>query len=157
VKIAKKKKKMPDIDDTPDVPVELKGSELVIEIARAQLGKPYLLGAEGPNKFDCSGLVYFCFDKAGLRSLIGNERRRANWYYKWFVAQGLFTTDKSKAQRGDLIVYSPEPDGRVTHIGIWLDTRRQMVISAIRPVVTRHGYNKISVPVRGYLRVQYPD
>lgn len=149
---------MPDnSDDLHEDPVELKGADKVIEIARDHLGDPYVLGAEGPLKFDCSGLVFFCFKRAGLVDLIGGQRRRANWYYKWFEEQGLFTTDISKARRGDLIVYSRQPDSRVSHIGIWLDSRRNKVISAVRPVVTRHRYNGINVPVRGFLLVQYPE
>ncbi|MDX6326605.1 MAG: hypothetical protein QOK15_2959 [Nocardioidaceae bacterium] len=29
-----------------------------LRIARHQIGDPYKYGAEGPNRFDCSGLVY---------------------------------------------------------------------------------------------------
>ena len=32
----------------------------VVERAYAQLGKPYVWGAAGPNSFDCSGLVSYC-------------------------------------------------------------------------------------------------
>ncbi|MDO1605788.1 C40 family peptidase [Lactobacillus sp. YT155] len=32
-----------------------------ISIARAQIGKPYVWGAKGPNAFDCSGLVYYAY------------------------------------------------------------------------------------------------
>ena len=33
----------------------------VVEVAYAQLGKPYVWGAAGPNSFDCSGLVAYCY------------------------------------------------------------------------------------------------
>ncbi|MEA4854061.1 MAG: peptidoglycan-binding protein [Christensenella sp.] len=39
--------------------------EAFIDQAYAQLGKPYVLGAKGPNAFDCSGLIYYCLNKAG--------------------------------------------------------------------------------------------
>src|SRR5688572_21342866 len=37
------------------------GAEAVIAAARDYLGHPYQLGAEGPNRFDCSGLIYRVF------------------------------------------------------------------------------------------------
>ncbi|MBM3957900.1 MAG: C40 family peptidase [Gemmatimonadetes bacterium] len=33
----------------------------VVDVAYAQLGKPYVWGASGPNSFDCSGLVKYCY------------------------------------------------------------------------------------------------
>ena len=33
----------------------------VVGVAYAQLGKPYVWGAEGPNSFDCSGLTMYCY------------------------------------------------------------------------------------------------
>lgn len=41
------------------------GEEIVAN-ARAELGKPYVYGATGPDDFDCSSLVQFVFSKAGL-------------------------------------------------------------------------------------------
>lgn len=33
----------------------------VVDVAYAQLGKPYVWGATGPNSFDCSGLTTYCY------------------------------------------------------------------------------------------------
>jgi cell wall-associated NlpC family hydrolase len=33
----------------------------VVDVAYAQLGKPYVWGAEGPDSFDCSGLTMYCY------------------------------------------------------------------------------------------------
>ena len=44
-------------------------------IARAQVGDPFLLGTDGPDRFDCSGLLSFAFDRAGLLDRIGGYRR----------------------------------------------------------------------------------
>ncbi|MFB8006004.1 C40 family peptidase [Nocardia sp. NPDC056000] len=38
----------------------------VIAVATAQVGKPYVWGAEGPNSFDCSGLMQYAARAAGV-------------------------------------------------------------------------------------------
>jgi hypothetical protein len=40
--------------------------QTVTDYARAQVGDPYGWGAEGPDAFDCSGLVYAAYKAAGL-------------------------------------------------------------------------------------------
>ena len=42
-------------DKTPTVT-----GNVIVDRAYAQLGKPYVWGAAGPNSFDCSGLVGYC-------------------------------------------------------------------------------------------------
>lgn len=42
-------------------------TQRAIEIAVAQVGKPYVWGAEGPNSFDCSGLLWYAFKQAGAK------------------------------------------------------------------------------------------
>lgn len=52
---------------TPTPPPPSSGSvSAVLAYARAQLGKPYAWGAEGPNSFDCSGLTMRAWQRAGV-------------------------------------------------------------------------------------------
>ena len=44
--------------------ISSKSASAVVQCAKNQLGKSYEYGATGPNTFDCSGLAYYCFDKA---------------------------------------------------------------------------------------------
>ena len=37
-----------------------------ISYARAQIGKPYILGGTGPDGYDCSGLVMMAYQSAGV-------------------------------------------------------------------------------------------
>ncbi|MBQ9068575.1 MAG: C40 family peptidase, partial [Eggerthellaceae bacterium] len=41
----------------------------VVEFARSRIGCPYVWAAAGPSTFDCSGLVVWVFDKAGIGGL----------------------------------------------------------------------------------------
>lgn len=132
-------------------------AEAVIATARDQIGKPYKLGAEGPDRFDCSGLMFYAFDENGAAEVIGGGRHRARWYQRWFEEAGLYTPRLELARRGDLVFYGGE--GWVTHIALYLGPRRQRAISAlINPYgVTRHVYNRITVPVLGFGRVEWPE
>lgn len=47
-----------------------------VNVAMAQLGKPYLWGGTGPDRFDCSGLIYYSYVKAGIGS-----PPRVSWGY----------------------------------------------------------------------------
>lgn len=40
---------------------------IVLAEARKQIGKPYIWGAAGPDNFDCSGLVMWCWAAAGVK------------------------------------------------------------------------------------------
>lgn len=42
---------------------------LGLDITRHQTGDPYQYGAAGPNRFDCSGLVYYSYRRAGFRHI----------------------------------------------------------------------------------------
>ena len=37
-----------------------------VEIAMRQIGKPYVWGAVGPKSFDCSGLIEYAYEQAGI-------------------------------------------------------------------------------------------
>jgi len=84
-----------------------------VEIALGQLGKPYRFGASGPDAFDCSGLVMYAFEQAGLSGI----PHRADLQY--------FLSDRhpSRAELmpGDLVFFSKPgtPEG-VHHDGIYV-------------------------------------
>lgn len=39
----------------------------LLAVARSKIGSPYLLGAKGPDKFDCSGFVFWCINQIGIK------------------------------------------------------------------------------------------
>ena len=78
----------------------------IYEVARSKLGCRYYWGANGPNMFDCSGLVYYCLNHAGKS--VG--RTTAAGYSSMFSG-----VSWSNSQTGDLACFGT---GSVTHIGI---------------------------------------
>ncbi len=54
-----------EVDFTTD-PVAVPDHNDVVEYALSRLGCPYVWGAEGPDSFDCSGLVKWCYAQTGV-------------------------------------------------------------------------------------------
>ncbi len=77
----------------------------LISIAKSKLGCRYVWGAKGPNRFDCSGFVYWCLNQAGVKQSYLTS-------YGW-RSVGKYTkiTSFSKLKAGDIIVVSG-------HVGI---------------------------------------
>lgn len=44
----------------------MSAADSIIAYGLAEIGKPYHYGDEGPNAFDCSGLMQYIFGKAGI-------------------------------------------------------------------------------------------
>ena len=74
--------------------------------AMAQLGKPYVWGASGPDAFDCSGLVVYSFAAVG-KSLPGRTT-----YDLWGAG---VPVSRDQLQPGDLVFF----DG-LGHMGIYI-------------------------------------
>ena len=73
-----------------------------VEFAKRQVlaKKPYVWGSEGPNSFDCSGLVYAAYKYAGL-GWPNWDRLNAGLYYTYTKQVPI-----GEMQPGDLIFYS---------------------------------------------------
>ena len=85
--------------------------QAVINLAKAQLGKPYVWGAEGPNSFDCSGLTQYVYKKAANVSLPRSSK-----------SQGTVGTyvSKSNLQPGDLVFFDSDYGNTISHVGIYI-------------------------------------
>ncbi|MZE81466.1 C40 family peptidase [Streptomyces xinghaiensis] len=81
-------------------------AQQAIEFARAQIGKPYVWGATGPNSYDCSGLTGAAWKAAGV-TLPRTTYDQVNTGTR--VA-------KSAMQPGDLIFFY----GDISHVGLYI-------------------------------------
>ncbi len=84
-----------------------------VEIALAQLGKPYRWGGAGPDSFDCSGLVLYAFSQAGFSGI----PHRADLQY-WLTD---VHPSRNELKPGDLVFFSRPgtPEG-IHHNGIYV-------------------------------------
>lgn len=82
----------------------------IVQAAYAQLGKPYVWGAKGPNAFDCSGLAYYVYQQA-TGHFIGS----------WTGDQQYSGTQipVSDAQPGDLLFWGA-PTSVTSHVAIYI-------------------------------------
>ena len=87
-----------------------------VEFAKKQVlaKKPYVWGDEGPNSFDCSGLVYAAYRSAGLGWPIW-DRLNSGLYYTYTKQIPL-----AEMEPGDLIFYSYKGTiSTIHHISIY--------------------------------------
>lgn len=89
-------------------------AQKVVELAKKQLGKKYVWGANGPNSFDCSGLTKYVFGKVGI------TLERVSYSQG---TQGIYVA-KANLQPGDLVFFSginaSSKSARISHVGIYI-------------------------------------
>ena len=79
----------------PQVQQASQGAAAAIASARAELGKPYVWGASGPDSFDCSGLTAWAWGHAGV-----------NLPHSAAAQQGMGSSvGRSELQPGDLVFF----------------------------------------------------
>jgi cell wall-associated NlpC family hydrolase len=83
-----------------------------IAFARSKLGTPYLWGAVGPTRFDCSGLMLWSYAQAGVHLPRTSRSQYA----------GLPHVSLSDLQPGDLVFYATNTadPGTIHHVAMYL-------------------------------------
>jgi cell wall-associated NlpC family hydrolase len=83
-----------------------------VQVAEAQIGKPYVWGGAGPNSFDCSGLVMYAYGKVGvhLDHYTGDQ---------WNEGVHL---SRSQLRPGDLVffAYDTSDPATIHHVGMYI-------------------------------------
>jgi cell wall-associated NlpC family hydrolase len=81
----------------------------VLTIAQDLLGTPYVWAGSTPEGFDCSGFIYYAFNKAGKKM----GRYSSEGYYN----RAYYVNDP---QPGDLVFFENTYKAGISHMGIYL-------------------------------------
>jgi peptidoglycan DL-endopeptidase CwlO len=86
-----------------------------VAVALAQLGSPYVWGAEGPSTFDCSGLTSFAYAAAGVTIPRVSRAQFAAY-------AGMRSVDPLNLVPGDLVFFADNPGnpGTIHHVGMYI-------------------------------------
>ncbi|MFJ8732194.1 NlpC/P60 family protein [Streptomyces bauhiniae] len=107
-----------------------------VAFATAQLGKPYVWGAEGPDSFDCSGLTSQAWADAGTPIPRTSQEQ-------W---KQLPHVDVTEMRPGDLVIYFAD----ATHVGMYVGDGK--IIHAPRPGRTVTIAGAGTMPILGVVR-----
>lgn len=81
-------------------------AQAAVGFAMAQVGKPYVRGGTGPASFDCSGLTYRAWARAGVRIPRTSQQQ-------W---RSLYRVPVSRLRPGDVVVYFRQ----ATHVALYI-------------------------------------
>jgi cell wall-associated NlpC family hydrolase len=109
---------------------------IAVRTACAQIGKPYVWNAGGPDAFDCSGLTEYAWGKAGV-SL--THYTGAQWN------QGT-SVSRANARPGDLVFFYSD----VHHVGVYVGNG--LMVHAPTPGTPVKMAQIDNMPVAGFLR-----
>ena len=106
----------------------------MLEVAEAQLGKPYVWGAEGPNSFDCSGFVYYCLRAAG------SDRGRYNAKGYSEVKDWDRIDETNVLEIGDLLFFWSSARHKIGHVGIYWGDGKMIDASLSKDAIIIRDY-----------------
>lgn len=84
------------------------GAARVVQLALNQVGKPYVWGAEGPETFDCSGLMQWSYAQIGITLLRTAQQQH----------DSLRPIEAAALAPGDLVFFTPPGSRRITHVAM---------------------------------------
>ena len=135
----------PTYDATPN-----SDAARLLEIAHNQMGKRFVMGAVGPDAFDCSGLVWYAFKTAGLADRMGGKRRGATGYLNWFKANlpKQVSNNLADARPGDILIW-----GGGHHSGLYISGPWSISALNERYGIRVANANRIGLPFTAVLMV----
>lgn len=109
----------------------------MLEYAQSHIGKPYVLGASGPNAFDCSGLTGTAMATIGIMA-----PRTAHQQYEWCRGGAGTAIPLGQEQPGDLFFFNTYLGPfLVGHTGFVWNPVGQRSLEAVMPRVGHYSYD----------------
>ena len=100
-------------------------AEEIVEFAEKQYGKAYVFGMQGPNAFDCTGLVKYVYNNFGISVPRGTDGYEFPSYENYGTKVSI-----ANLQPGDIVLYGSS-ESNVTHAAIYVGNG--LIINALNP------------------------
>lgn len=98
----------------------------VVDIALAQVGKPYVWAAGGPGSFDCSGLTSYAYAQVGV-----SIPHQSQQQYNLVARKGHLVYDIGSLKPGDLVFWGNSGGASaIYHVGIYIGGGRYVHASS---------------------------
>ncbi len=98
----------------------------VVDIALAQVGKPYVWAAGGPGSFDCSGLTSYAYAQVGV-----SIPHQSQQQYNLVARKGHLVYDIGSLKPGDLVFWGNGGSASaIYHVGIYIGGGRYVHASS---------------------------
>ena len=108
---------VPVVALAPAAEAQTLGQRAVEEASRHN-GQPYVYGAAGPSRFDCSGFTMYVWGRMGKRLPHSSAQQ--------YTSSAVRHVARSERTTGDLI-FMKNSSGRITHVGIYVSRDRWWV------------------------------
>ena len=111
--------------------------------AKSFLGVPYVWGATGPSKFDCSGFTQWVYRDSGINiPRVSKNQARVGKFISY-----------ENLQRGDMVFFDTKKkrSGLVTHVGIYLGDGNFIHASSAGKSVVIYNFNQKSFYKKRFL------
>lgn len=138
------------------LPAGTMGSD-VLKVALSKVGAPYVLGAKGPNKFDCSGLVYWSINE--IDPALGKKLYTSAGYQYKYCKENNYLVGETELQPGDLIFWQKpscncgKKYAEIHHTGFYLGDGMILDASSSNGrVIIRKLFDGASYRIHAYAR-----
>lgn len=112
----------------------------LVETAKSRIGSAYRAGGTGPRHFDCSGLVYWAYKNANVKTKKYVARSSSAGMYANLKAYRAGSTLKS-AKKGDILIFTR--NGRISHSGIYIGNGKMVHASTPKTGVCVASVKKV--------------
>jgi len=106
---------------SPRTAAPTSAAAVAVQVALAQVGKPYIWAGSGPSDFDCSGLVMYAWEHAGVDLP----------HYTVAQYEDTLRVDASQLRPGDLVFYDTGEGAQPGHVTMYVGSGR--VVTADQP------------------------
>jgi len=128
---------------TPTAPRLFQLNHLLMNAIERRLGSPYVLGTEGPYRFDCSGFVWSVFQSAGVQF----DRTSARHFWSQFQP----VDGEERYKFGTLVFFN-----NLGHVGIVADENGFYHASSSKGVTYSTFNDYWSNRITGFRRIPVP-